>query len=89
MDYVEYPYQWTAEDTRTCDALVNSGHMTYREPVTVLGIVNAARAWERERLSGILDKQPDEIVSGLTSVLIWLDHGGPDVGSIEAFRDPR
>lgn len=86
MEEIEYPYQWTDEDTRTCDALVRSGHMTYQEPVTVLGIVNAARAWERQRICEILDHQPDEIRATLTAVLVWLDDGAPDVVDIGARR---
>lgn len=82
----EYPYQWTHEDTRTIDSLVRAGHMTYREPVTVLGIVNASRAYERERIVKILDGQPDEIRAMLTTVLVWLDEGAPDVPDIGARR---
>jgi hypothetical protein len=82
MEEIEYPYQWTEEDTRTCDALVRSGHMTYREPVTVLGIVNAARAWERARICEILDRQPPEIRSSASATLVWLDSGAPELSDI-------
>jgi hypothetical protein len=78
----EYPYSWTHEDTRTCDALVRFGYMTYREPITVLGIVQAARAYERARLAEILDEQPEHIRGHLTDVLLWLDKGAPDTDDI-------
>ena len=79
---MEDEYTWTEEDTRTCDALVRSGHMAYAEPVTVLGIVNAARAYERARIAEILDAQPDYLRHEMTGVLLWLDKGAPDVEDI-------
>ncbi len=83
MNEIDYPYSWTQEDTRTCDALVRSGHMTYQQPVTVLGIVNAARAYERERINDILDKQPAWVRASLTDVMVWLDNGAPDLADIQ------
>lgn len=82
MNEIDYPYAWTEEDTRTCDALVHSGHMNYQGPVTVLGIVNAARAYERARIARILDAQPDYLRHEMTGVLLWLDKGAQDVEDI-------
>jgi len=79
---IEHPYAWSDEDTRICDSLVRAGLMTYDQPVTVLGIVQAARAFERDRITRILDDQPPEIRCSASMVLIWLDSGAPNVQDI-------
>lgn len=75
----EYPYYWTQEDVRTMHALMDSQHLSEREPVSVLSIVNAARAFERTRIIDLLLEQDKDLLERLTPVLLWLHHGAKPV----------
>lgn len=49
-------YEWTAADTRACDALVRAGTLKYDEPTTVVSAIEAAKAAERKRIEQVVGK---------------------------------
>lgn len=73
----DYPYYWTREDVRTCEALMDGGFLSDREPVSVLSIVNAARAFERARVIDLLQEVSHPLPDIVHPVIRWLNDGAP------------
>jgi hypothetical protein len=68
-------YRFTGEDERVALALAMSGYMMGEDQFSILGIVNAARAFERNRLADAIDALDPASRVVLWQVKAWLREG--------------
>lgn len=71
-------FQWSAEDTRVWDSLADGGYITEADSWSALTVVNAARAYERDRIVRSLETLPLVERTYLSNIIVWLRMGAPD-----------
>jgi hypothetical protein len=71
-------FQWTQEDTQVWNSLADGGYITEEDSWSVLTVVNAARAYERDRIVTLLRTLPAPQQTYLALILAWLEIGAPD-----------
>lgn len=71
-------FTWTDEDTRVWDSLADGGYITEGDSWSALTVVNAARAYERDRIVSLLRTLPAPQQTYLANILAWLENGAPD-----------
>lgn len=71
-------YVWTEEDTRVWNSLADGGYITEDDSWSALTVVNAARAYERDRIVAAMQKLPPADRIYLSNIMTWLSMGAPD-----------
>lgn len=72
------PFSWTEEDTRVWNSLADGGYIKEGDAWSALTVVNAARAYERDRIAASLRTLPAEDQVYLSNIFVWLMKGAPD-----------
>lgn len=73
---------WSAEDLCVWDALARAGHVPSDEQPSLLSVVNAAQALERQRILENLRSLSEAEQFILRNIITWISLGAPD-------HDPR
>lgn len=68
-------YRMTTEDERVVQALIAKDYMSMDETLNLLSVVNAGRAYERDRIIAALETLPIEDQVYLSQILAWLRDG--------------
>lgn len=71
-------FVWTEEDTRVWNSLADGGYITEKDAWSALTVVNAARAYERDRIVRALETLPAAERAYLSNIMVWLRMGAPD-----------
>lgn len=68
-------YRMTTEDERVAQALIAKDYMSMDETLNLLSVVNAGRAYERDRIIAALETLPIEDQVFMSRILEWLRSG--------------
>lgn len=71
-------FRWSEEDTRVWNSLADGGYITESDSWSALTVVNAARAYERDRIVALLRTLPPAQQSYLANIIAWLQNGASD-----------